>query len=72
MMKKVIFAIRRDGSQGALAQLARAPRWQRGGHQFESDMLHKKGTRTSSLFYWQYESESIPEMLKCVGLLENR
>ena len=25
---------------GALAQLARALRWQRRGHRFESDMLH--------------------------------
>ncbi len=25
---------------GGLAQLARAPRWQRGGHRFESDILH--------------------------------
>lgn len=25
---------------GALAQLARAPHWQCGGHRFESDMLH--------------------------------
>ncbi len=25
---------------GVLAQLARAPRWQRGGHEFESHILH--------------------------------
>ena len=27
---------------GGLAQLARAPRWQRGGHRFESDILHSQ------------------------------
>ena len=27
---------------GALAQLARAPRWQRGGQRFESVMLHNR------------------------------
>lgn len=27
--------------KGALAQLARAPRWQRGGQEFESPKLHK-------------------------------
>ena len=27
---------------GGLAQLARAPRWQRGGHRFESDILHNQ------------------------------
>lgn len=26
--------------EGVLAQLARAPRWQRGGHRFESGILH--------------------------------
>ena len=29
---------------GALAQLASAPHWQCGGHQFESDMLHHYGS----------------------------
>ena len=33
---------------GGLAQLARAPRWQRGGHRFESDILHNKTTRWSA------------------------
>ena len=32
-----IFAIQ----NGALTQLARVSRWQRGSHRFESDMLHK-------------------------------
>ena len=34
--------------RGVLAQLARAPRWHRGGHEFESHILHQKVlTRTN-------------------------
>jgi hypothetical protein len=33
---------------GALAQLARAPALQAGGHRFESDMLHHRCTRAIS------------------------
>lgn len=38
---------------GALAQLARALRWQRRGHRFESDMLHIKQKKPydSAVFY---------------------
>ena len=36
--KNISFAF--DKKQGDLAQLARAPRWQRGGHGFESRSLH--------------------------------
>ena len=38
--KNISFAF--DKKDGDLAQLARAPRWQRGGHGFESRSLHKK------------------------------
>ena len=36
---------------GELAQLARAPRWQRGGHRFESDILHKPNHENGWVFY---------------------
>ena len=36
--KSIIFA----SLEGALAQLARASRWQCEGHRFDSDMLHLK------------------------------
>gem|GEM_PF-5791284 len=36
-VKNIIFAAHQNGD---LAQLARAPRWQRGGHGFESHSLH--------------------------------
>ena len=32
-----------DKEHGGLAQLARAPALQAGGHRFESDILHQKG-----------------------------
>ena len=40
-------------SFGGLAQLARALRWQRRGHGFESHTLHKK-TNNAIGFQWRY------------------
>ena len=34
-----------EGVVGGLAQLARAPALQAGGHRFESDILHREGVR---------------------------
>jgi hypothetical protein len=33
----------KQSAQGGLAQLARAPALQAGGHRFESDILHQEG-----------------------------
>ena len=42
-----IHALTQD--HGGLAQLARAPALQAGGHRFESDILHSKGDRNDEL-----------------------
>ena len=42
-------ALRSFGEEGGLAQLARAPALQAGGHRFESDILHKEGLGSQDL-----------------------
>ena len=39
---------------GALAQLARVPDWQSGGHRFDSDMLHKGRLFASPFCYMKF------------------
>ena len=40
--KRALFTELKSKTLGGLAQLARAPALQAGGHRFDSDILHKK------------------------------
>lgn len=50
-------------TNGALAQLARALRWQRRGHRFESDMLHTQ-TPAPGCFFCRSHREKFFSQIK--------